>query len=127
MKRFFVSVALALCAAGLFALDARDFQAYDNSLSAKKGLPDLKLVQSASPASGEYVMFINVYDWGPAVDRVILNVGKKVKESKLAASAFDVDIVISTSSGKADDGRGLIKGSRKVTKAYLTDKNARAG
>ncbi|MBP5465811.1 MAG: prolyl oligopeptidase family serine peptidase [Treponema sp.] len=127
MKHFIVSLTLALCAAGLFALDARDFQAYENSLSAKKGLPDLKLVESASPASGEYVMFINVYDWGPAVDKVVLNVGKKVRDSKLSATAFDVDIVISTSSGKADDGRGLIKGSRKVTKAYLTDKNGKAG
>ena len=92
MKHFIVSLTLALCAAGLFALDARDFQAYENSLSAKKGLPDLKLVESASPASGEYVMFINVYDWGPAVDKVVLNVGKKVRDSKLSAAAFDVDL-----------------------------------
>ncbi len=127
MKRFIASIIAALCVAGLFALDAKEFKGYDNSLSAKKGLPDLKLVENASPDSGEYVMFINVYDWGPAVYKLIINTGKKLKESKLSTSAFDVDIVISSSSGKADQGKGLIKGSRRVTAAYLTDKNGKAG
>ena len=126
MKRFFsylLTLTLALCTTGLFALDAKEFQDYDNSLSQKKGFPDLKLVESASPATDEYVMFIDAYDWGPAVDKVLLNLGKKYKTSKLSASDFDVDVVISSSSDKADKGRGIVKGSRKVTAAYLTDKD----
>ncbi|MCR5623410.1 MAG: prolyl oligopeptidase family serine peptidase [Treponema sp.] len=123
MKHFFSYLAVALCTASLFALDAKEFQDYENSLSQKRGLPDLKLVEYASPASDEYVMFINTYDWGPAVDKLIVNIGKKVKGSKISQSDFDVDIVVSSSSDKADRGRGVVRGSRKVTEAYLVDKD----
>ena len=127
MKRFFICAAAALCTAGLFALDAQEFQDYGNNLSAKKGLPDLQLAESAIPAPDEYVMFINVYDWGPAVDWLLVNLGKQVKASKTSASAFDVDIVVSSSPSKADRGTGIVKGSRKVTKAYLTNQDGTAG
>ncbi|MBQ6566890.1 MAG: prolyl oligopeptidase family serine peptidase [Treponema sp.] len=123
MRRFVCYLAAALCAAYLFALDAAQFQDYGNSLAQKKGFPDLKLAESASPASDEYVMFISTYDWGPAVDKLIVNLGKKTKDSKISASAFDVDVVISTSSDKADKGKGIVKGSRRVTAAYMTDKD----
>lgn len=123
MKHFFSYLAAALCAASLFAIDAKEFQGQENSLTQKRGLPDLNLIEKASPASDEYVMFIDVYDWGPAVDKLVINLGKKVKDGKISASSFDVDVVISSSSDKADKGRGVIKGNRKVTDAYFTDKD----
>ena len=123
MKRLFSFFIASLFVVASFALDANDYQAYENSLTTKKGLPDLKLLESASPGSEEYVMFIDVYDWGPAVDKLVVNMGKKVKSGKLSNSDFDVDVVISSSSDKAEKGRGVVKGSRKVTDAYLVDKD----
>jgi poly(3-hydroxybutyrate) depolymerase len=69
------------------------------------------------PFSGEYTLVIEGFDWGPAVNKVILNMGEPVKETN--SSEFAV-----YASRKSDDGEispATSSGSRSVVYSYSSD------
>jgi len=69
------------------------------------------------PFSGEYTLVIEGFDWGPAVNKVILSMGEPVKETN--PSEFAV-----FASRKSDDGEispATASGTRSVVYSYISD------
>ena len=61
---------------------------------------------------GTYSYFVNGYEWGPGVNRIVVDFGKNVKQADLANDLFEVKVT------------GSAATNRTVTSAYLVnDKN----
>lgn len=58
---------------------------------------------------GTYSYFVNGYDWGPGVNRIVVDFGKKVKKEALTEDLFEVKVT------------GSAATKRKVTNAYLVN------
>lgn len=88
-----------------------------------KALSDHLKTEISTPFAGEYKLVIEGFDWGPAVNKVILNMGETVTASNI--SEFEV-----TASRKSDKGEiapANASGSRTVVYSYVSDeKGARA-
>lgn len=72
-----------------------------------------------TPSRERYVMYVNIYDWGPAVDFAVVNVGLPVAVSDLHREDFEVG-VFGMSAGKKID---IVTGYREVTDVFLCDEN----
>lgn len=81
----------------------------------------INIEDNIAPQKNEYVMYIDVFDWGAAVNKIVLNVGKSIKENKIDEDDFSVDIIVNTSNEKSKSGNGVVKGHRIVKDAYLSD------
>ncbi len=79
--------------------------------------------------SREYITIAEVFDFGPHISRVILNVGKPLQGAVLSAEQFRVSVKRTAASGedfvwpvfmgaKPDDS---MEGTRKITKLYVSD------
>lgn len=79
----------------------------------------VEIQSSAMPKKESYVMYITPYDFGPAVEKIELNLGHAVLFSSVKAEDFDVTVL----SNFSDDFSPyrLVKGGRKVLNAYLSD------
>jgi len=75
-----------------------------------------------APEVGEFNLYVNGYDWGPASDKIILNAGKDFSESKIKVSDFDVSIEMLGMNWKTFS-LALMDGKRNVTAAYPVDEN----
>lgn len=75
---------------------------------------------AAVPAENQYVLVINVYDWGAAADSVILHTEQRFAAEDINAEDFKVT-KIDAPEAKARIGSGVPKGTRKVSEAYLSD------
>lgn len=80
----------------------------------------IHLEPKAVPTDKSYVMNIGGYDWGPACDWVLVNCGDVFPASYMNAADFTVDVVY-----KTEEGYGMVRGSRNVKAAYLTDENGK--
>lgn len=74
------------------------------------------------PTDNSYVLNIKAYDFGPATDSVVLNIGKTVFSNVINKDDFTVDILI-FSSKQIGMNNGLVKSQKKIKNAYLSDEN----
>jgi len=65
----------------------------------------------AAVQNSNYQMIAHAYDWGPAIDKVVINTDQAVKSKDLDNQTFSVDSSKPT----------VASSSREVTKAYLSD------
>jgi predicted peptidase len=80
-------------------------------------LSEKNIKEVPPPFSGEYTLVIEGFDWGPAVNKVILHLGETVKETN--PSEFAV-----YASRKSSDGEispATSSGTRSVVYAYISD------
>ncbi|MCR5605340.1 MAG: hypothetical protein K6F69_00790 [Treponema sp.] len=82
-----------------------------------KGKDDVRFHERLIPDSRQYVMTVNSYDWGPAVDSVILNVGYPVVAFAIDKNEFTVDVI----GAQATTKLGIVTGKLEVTEAYLSN------
>jgi poly(3-hydroxybutyrate) depolymerase len=88
------------------------------SLDAKaSSLPANK--EHLQPFAGDYKLVIEGFDWGPAVNKVVLNMGESV--SAVKASEFSVTATRKSTQG-AISGESA-EGSRNVVYSYISDEN----
>ncbi|WNF38826.1 prolyl oligopeptidase family serine peptidase [Bacillaceae bacterium IKA-2] len=69
-----------------------------------------------------YRTIIEVEDWGPAITKLIVNLGEEISENSLISSAFDVFV----ERRETRDGIYILgdsKGYRTVTNAYISDES----
>lgn len=75
--------------------------------------------------TGEYAIYVNGYDWGPGIDKIILNAGKQIVSGKVQASDFIVEVSQLCMDWKSFSPR-LMDGTRTVKKAYVSDSEGNA-
>ncbi len=122
MKRF-KRVSIFTISLGAFLLMAA---AVIISLLFQKSVPTA--VSATTPAAAEpsYCTVTEVFDWGPAVTKVILPLGKTVTKGSLDAGNFSVHVArTDPRPGVTITGNGA-EGERPVTKAYVSDKDGNA-
>jgi len=69
-----------------------------------------------------YSLVINGYDWGPAVDKIVVNTGAEVSKKKLKAQDFSVAITTQAFSWTSfPPEMKTVTGERKITSIYLCD------
>lgn len=79
--------------------------------------------------SRRYITITEVFDFGPHISKVILDVGRPLKGAKLSVEQFKVSVKRTAVSGedfvwpvfmgaKPDDS---MKGTRKITELYVSD------
>lgn len=71
---------------------------------------------SATLQRSEYTMIEHAYDWGPAVDQLVIKVDTPIKATGLSKDTFDV----------MNSNEYIESTPRKVTKAYLSDAKGHA-
>ncbi len=70
----------------------------------------------------QFAIVVNGYDWGPGVDKIILNVGKEISSDEINAEDFSVAVtmpVVDWTTFSVNEGTQ----NRSVTKVYLSDEN----
>lgn len=67
--------------------------------------------------AGNYSIIVEGYDWGPAVNKVILSMSETVKEAK----AVNFTVTVERSAEAVEMNTGEAKGDRKVVHAYVSD------
>ncbi|WP_336776127.1 prolyl oligopeptidase family serine peptidase [Paenibacillus sp. MMO-58] len=77
----------------------------------------------AKAEPGSYRTVTEIKDWGPAITKVIVDVGKPIPVKSIAADTFKVHVV---RSDFRQEKPFLEEGDRKVTKAYVADKDGKA-
>lgn len=102
MKKLGLFIIITLCTCQLFAA--------------------VRFSSSKTPGKKEYVMYMDSYDWGPAVEYVVLNAGKSVKEDEVKIEDFDNSVVV-LASQNADSNLAIKKGKRVITKAFPCNEN----
>ncbi len=102
MKKYLVSFVVALFALPLFALSV-DVSAFFH--------------EPIAPSSKKYVMNMNIYDWGAAVDALVINLGRYVSSTAIHKEDFEVGVF----GAAAGSGIDIVTGYREVTDAYLCD------
>lgn len=68
-----------------------------------------------------YRTVTEVYDWGVAVPRIIVNLGKTVKQGSVTKDTFKAHVV-RTENRTDTELLGGAEGDRKITRAYISDK-----
>jgi poly(3-hydroxybutyrate) depolymerase len=76
-------------------------------------------VEAKNSNPGTYKLVVEGFDWGPAVNKLILANGEAVKD----VSATDYEVFVSRSSKQGDIPPGLQSGKRTVVFAYTSDEN----
>ncbi|MCR5725272.1 MAG: hypothetical protein K6G80_09330 [Treponema sp.] len=96
--------------------------------SSVSALSPVKLVPSAVPERGEYVMEITACDWGPSITKIVLNAGRMIPSDSVTPEAFSVDVTLNKVTGDDADalGFGMVTGSLEVTAAYVCDEKGMA-
>ncbi|GFP74479.1 prolyl oligopeptidase family serine peptidase [Clostridium fungisolvens] len=83
------------------------------------------LASQAKVKSTSYSTVTEVQDWGPAITKVIVNLGQKVDQGLIATDTFKVH-VLRTENRPNTLMLGAAEGDRKVTRAYVSDKDGNA-
>ncbi len=91
----------------LFSTFSRQATASDNLAHPAKELP----------FSGDYTLVIEGFDWGPAVNKVILSMGEAVTET----NSSDFAVYATRKSGDGDISPAAASGSRSVAYSYVSD------
>ncbi len=81
-----------------------------------------KTANKVQPADNQYVMVIHAYDEAPAVDRLIINTGKKVSAKEVNAADFTVE-TNSVGFDWSTFRTGPVSGKRTVMNVFLSDAN----
>jgi poly(3-hydroxybutyrate) depolymerase len=89
------------------------------SLLVAEALPLDTKTDHQQPFAGEYKLVIEGFDWGPAVNKVVLNMGEAV--SAVKPSEFSVTVTRKSTQG-AITGEST-EGSRDVVYSYVSDEN----
>ncbi|WP_419871477.1 prolyl oligopeptidase family serine peptidase [Candidatus Pristimantibacillus sp. PTI5] len=76
----------------------------------------------AKTKTGSYRTVTEIEDWGPAITKVIVDLGKPIPVESVTTDTFKVHVVRSDSRLEKPF---LEEGDRKVTKAYVADKNGK--
>ncbi len=65
-----------------------------------------------------YSTVIEIEDWGPAITKVIINLGAEVSADSVTVDTFDVNVVLTDDRAEPST---VAEGTRTVTSAYLSD------
>jgi len=84
-----------------------------------KALPLPMKTESIQPFAGEYKLVIEGFDWGPAVNKVVLSMGESVS----AIKASDFSVTATRKSTQGDITGENSTGNRNVVYAYVSDEN----
>ncbi|MDF2158341.1 prolyl oligopeptidase family serine peptidase [Algoriphagus sp. CAU 1675] len=83
-------------------------------------LPMILLAKETdSPAEGTYKLVIEGFDWGPAVNKIILSLDQPVEEVK----ASDFEVFVTRTSKEGEIPAAQTSGKRTVVYAYPSDEN----
>jgi predicted esterase len=82
-----------------------------------KELPKDPKTENPAPFAGEYKVVIEGFDWGPAVNKVILSLGETVT----TANFSEYEVTASRKSDKGEIAAASATGSRDVVFAYVSD------
>ena len=74
-----------------------------------------------SSASGTYTIVVNGFDWGPAVNKVVLNMNTTVEQAK----AEEYAVAVSRGMEGVEFNSGEASGKRNIVNAYVSDENGR--
>lgn len=85
-------------------------------LSAKE-FPDSPKTEDSTPFAGDYKLVIEGFDWGPAVNKVILNMGETVTSTNFS----EYEVTASRKSDKGEIPAANSNGGRDVVFAYVSD------
>ncbi len=92
-----------------------------SSLFAQTDLSELKILPQAVPEKNHYVMVVNAYDWGAAIDKAVISLNYEVTDAQIATEDFSVSVTMNRPSESALGGWGFVTGSIPVTDAFLSD------
>lgn len=81
-----------------------------------------EITVEAKTKTGSYRTVTEIEDWGPAITKVIVDLGKPIPVESVTTDTFKVHVVRSDSRLEKPF---LEEGDRKVTKAYVADKNGK--
>lgn len=84
-----------------------------------KELPENPKTEISSPFAGEYKLVIEGFDWGPAVNKVILNMGETVT----SANVSEYVVTATRKSDKGEIAAANSSGNRSLVYAYVSDAN----
>ena len=111
MKKLIIALAAVLFAAAAFA---------DTPFTPQ----NITIVSHAEPQPAEYVMVITGCDWGPAITKLVMNVGHNVLSDDITPEDFEAAVTLNTVEKDSETlGFGLVTGSLDITDAYLCDGN----
>lgn len=79
------------------------------------------LAADTSSTSPSYSTVTEVYDWGVAVPRLIVNLGKTVNQGSVTKDTFKAHVV-RTENRAGTELLGGAEGDRKITRVYVSDK-----
>lgn len=80
------------------------------------------LAADTSSASTSYSTVTEVYDWGVAVPRAIIDLGKTVNQGSVTKDTFKVHVVRTENRANTELSGGA-EGDRTITRAYISDKD----
>ncbi len=80
------------------------------------------LAADTSSASTSYSTVTEVYDWGVAVPRVIVDLGKTVNQGSVTKDTFKVHVIRTENRADTELLEGA-EGDRTITRAYISDKD----
>ncbi len=75
------------------------------------------------PQSGQYTMVVTGYDWGPGVDKLIINAGNEINSADLDKDDFSVDVNMPTVDWSGYPNLKVVNadGKRTVKAVYTSD------
>lgn len=76
-------------------------------------------IESVAPFAGEYKLVVEGFDWGPAINKVVLSLGETVT----SADASDFSITATRKSDKGEIPAANASGTRSVVYSYVSDGN----
>ena len=79
------------------------------------GLPNLN--GQSNTGQGEYTLVVTGYDWGPAVNKVVLKLSEAVQE----VQAKDFTVQVERSAEGVELGAAEARGSSEILYAYVSD------
>ncbi|WP_168190070.1 prolyl oligopeptidase family serine peptidase [Caloramator sp. E03] len=81
------------------------------------------LAETSTSQEPSYRSVIEIFDWGAAITKVIIDIGQTITKDSVTTDTFKVHVVRkNTDSAKTI----LNEGDRKITKAYVSDKDGNA-
>lgn len=92
---------------------------FSSGILEAKEFPNQPLDETSHPAAGEYKLVIEGFDWGPAVNKVILSLDAAVGY----ADANDYAVFASRKSSDGEISGESASGSRPIVFAYVSDEN----
>jgi poly(3-hydroxybutyrate) depolymerase len=82
-------------------------------------MPLVVLAKEINPPAGSYKLIIEGFDWGPAVNKIILDLDQPVKE----INAADFEVYVNRSSKDGEIPTASTAGKRAVVYSYVSDEN----